>query len=190
MPQMLKLLAGNDIVVEIRYASLYGDEFSSINHMRLNNADAIHLADQLKRSSCMVEPSRRSCLAQLSGCGSQRTSVDVFEHDHTPSVWKIWTIAQTDGHQFRGQTRVLFSKAGCFHTSGALVRKNPRPLEACFCVRLRRPPPKIQRKKPWKHNVFQGLECTEFPDALRAKRHSGGWRDVRLAAGHLKGPGS
>lgn len=25
---------------------------------------------------------------------------------------------------------------------------------------------------------------------LRAKRHSGGWRDVRLAAGHLKGPGS
>ncbi len=67
MPQMLKLLAGNDIVVEIRYASLYGDEFSSINHMRLNNADAIHLADQLKRSSCMVEPSRRSCLAQLSG---------------------------------------------------------------------------------------------------------------------------
>ncbi len=38
--------------------------------------------------------------------------------------------------------------------------------------------------------MFQGLECTEFPDALRAKRHSGGWRDVRLAAGHLKGPGS
>lgn len=44
--------------------------------------------------------------------------------------------------------------------------------------------------KALKHNVFQGLECTEFPDALRAKRHSGGWRDVRLAAGHLKGPGS
>ncbi|MHA6833136.1 hypothetical protein [Ralstonia pseudosolanacearum] len=59
MLQMFQLLANNDIVVEVRYASLYGDEFSSINHMRLNNSDAIHLAEQLKRLSSIVEPSRR-----------------------------------------------------------------------------------------------------------------------------------
>ncbi len=67
--------------------------------------------------------------------------------DHTQEVWKIWTIAQTDGHQFRGQTRVRFSKVGRFHTSGALVRKNPQPLEECFCVRLRSPPPVTLAKR-------------------------------------------
>ncbi len=55
MPLMLQLLADNDIVVEIRYASPDGDEFSSINHMRLNNSDAVHLSEQIKKLSPIID---------------------------------------------------------------------------------------------------------------------------------------
>lgn len=47
--QMFRLLAGNDIVIEVRYASLYGDEFASVNSARLNDPIAMRLAEQLNR---------------------------------------------------------------------------------------------------------------------------------------------
>ncbi|VWC73221.1 hypothetical protein BCO18175_02176 [Burkholderia contaminans] len=46
--QMLKLLADNSIVIEIKYASLYGDEFSAMEDMRLNDATAGQLTEQLR----------------------------------------------------------------------------------------------------------------------------------------------
>ena len=46
--QMLKLLANNSIVIEIKYASLYGDEFSTTGDMRLNDATAGQLTEQLR----------------------------------------------------------------------------------------------------------------------------------------------
>ena len=46
--QMLKLLANNSIVIEIKFASLYGDEFSTTGDMRLNDATACQLIEQLR----------------------------------------------------------------------------------------------------------------------------------------------
>lgn len=46
--QMMKLLADNSIVIEIEYASLYGDKFSASGDMRLNDDTARQLAEQFK----------------------------------------------------------------------------------------------------------------------------------------------
>ncbi|KAF1040089.1 MAG: hypothetical protein GAK33_01089 [Burkholderia lata] len=46
--QMLKLLTYNSIVIEIKYASLYGDEFSTTGDMRLNDATASQVTEQLR----------------------------------------------------------------------------------------------------------------------------------------------
>lgn len=46
--QMMKLLADNSIVIEIKYASLYGDEFSASGDMRLNDDTARQLVEQFK----------------------------------------------------------------------------------------------------------------------------------------------
>ncbi|AOZ02508.1 hypothetical protein BKK81_25050 [Cupriavidus sp. USMAHM13] len=46
--QMMKLLADNSIVIEIEYASLYGDEFSASGHMRLNDDTVRQLVEQFK----------------------------------------------------------------------------------------------------------------------------------------------
>jgi hypothetical protein len=45
--QMLRLLANNSIVIEIKYASLYGDEFSTTGDMRLEDATARQLTEQI-----------------------------------------------------------------------------------------------------------------------------------------------